>query len=59
MVYAIVRTSLRATHMNHAGDQVPAGTRLVTPDLDYPWMGLIEKSFCNGSQNKKDWQALI
>jgi len=36
MVYAIVRTSLRATHMNHAGDQVPAGTRLVTPDLDYP-----------------------
>ena len=30
--YAIVRASTRATHVVHAGDLVPEGTRLVTPD---------------------------
>jgi len=32
-VYAIVRTSPRETHVVRAGDLVPAGTMLVTPDL--------------------------
>jgi len=32
-VYAIVSTSPRTTHVIHAGDLVPAGTVLVTPDL--------------------------
>jgi len=32
-VYAIVRTSPRATHVVRAGDLAPAGTMLVTPAL--------------------------
>ena len=31
---AIFRTGLRAPHMFRAGDLVPAGTVLVTPDID-------------------------
>ena len=33
-VYAIVRTSPRATHVVRAGDLVPAGTMMVTLALD-------------------------
>jgi len=32
-VYVIFRTSPRATHIVRAGDLVPAGTTLVTPEL--------------------------
>jgi len=32
-VYAIVRASPQATYVVHAGNLVPAGTRLVTPVL--------------------------
>jgi len=38
-VYAIVRTSPRATHVVRVGDLVPAGTMLVTPVLDNAVMG--------------------
>jgi len=34
-VYVIFRTSPWATHMVCAGDLVPAGTTLVTPELAY------------------------
>jgi len=32
-IYAVVRTNPRSTHVVHAGDLVPAGTMLVTPDI--------------------------
>ena len=40
-LYAIVRTSPRATHVVHAGDLVPAGTRLVTRRVARGAMGVI------------------
>jgi len=35
-VSVIFRTGPRATHMVRAGDLVPGGTTLVTPDVEWP-----------------------